>query len=176
MTCPSHKIPSQIVHHSHKSKSYAVGMTLLELILATGILMVLATAALPIARVTILRDREVELHRDLREMRNAIDRYKDAADHGLIRVSGDSDGYPPDLETLLNGVQFGGNTPGGTGGGERVRFLRKIPKDPMTGRAEWGKRASRDDPDSTSWSGKNMYEVYSLSTGTALDGTKYADW
>jgi general secretion pathway protein G len=159
-----------------KSASSAAGMTLLELILATGILMVLATAALPLARVTIRRGREVELHRALREMKDAIDRYKDAADRGLIRVEQGTEGYPPDLETLVNGVQLGGNIPGGTGAGERVRFLRKIPTDPMTGRAEWGKRAVQDDPDTTSWNGKNVFDVYSLSQGTALDGTKYADW
>jgi general secretion pathway protein G len=159
-----------------KSATSAAGMTLLELVLATGILMVLATAALPLARVTIRREREVELHRALREMKDAIDRYKDAADRGLIRVEQGTEGYPPDLETLVNGVQLGGNTPGGTGAGERVRFLRKIPIDPMTGRAEWGKRAVQDDPETTSWNGKNVFDVYSLSQGTALDGTKYSDW
>ncbi len=159
-----------------KSASSATGMTLLELILATGILMVLATAALPLARVTIRREREVELHRALREMRDAVDRYKDAADRGLIRVEQGTEGYPPDLDTLVTGVQLGGNTPGGTGAGEHVRFLRKIPTDPMTGRAEWGKRAVQDDPDSTSWNGKNVFDVFSLSSGTGLDGTKYADW
>jgi general secretion pathway protein G len=151
-------------------------MTLLELVLATGILMVLAGAALPVARVTIRRDREVELHRDLREMRDAIDRFKDAADRNLIKVEVGTEGYPPDLETLVNGVKLGGTTPGGTATGETVRFLRKIPTDPMTGKADWGKRAVQDDPDTTSWNGKNVFEVYSLSQGTALDGTKYADW
>jgi general secretion pathway protein G len=151
-------------------------MTLLELILATGILMVLATAALPIARVTIRREREIELHRELREMRDAIDRYKDAADRNLIKVEQGTEGYPPDLETLVKGVQLGGNTPGGTATGETVRFLRKIYTDPITGRAEWGKRAVQDDPDSSSWNGKNVFDVYSLAQGTGLDGTKYADW
>jgi len=162
--------------YSRRTLQTAAGMTLIELILATGILMVLATAALPIARVTIQRDRENELHRALREMRDAIDHYKDAADRGLIRVEQGTEGYPPDLDTLVKGVQLSGNTPGGTPTGETVRFLRKIPIDPMTGKEEWGKRAVQDDPDSTSWNGKNVFDVYSLSQGTGLDGTKYADW
>jgi general secretion pathway protein G len=159
-----------------KTATSAAGMTLLELILATGILMVLAGIALPIARVTVRRDKEIELHRVLREMRDAIDRYKDAADRNLIKVEQGTEGYPPTLDTLVKGVQLGGNTPGGTATGETVRFLRKIPIDPMTGRAEWGKRAVQDDPDSSSWNSKNVFEVYSLSQGTALDGTKYSDW
>ncbi len=158
------------------TSSRAVGTTLLELIVAIGILMILSTAALPLTRVTIKRGREVELRRDLREMRDAIDHYKDYADRGLIRVEADTDGYPPDLDTLVKGVQVGGNTPGGTVGGEKVRFLRRIPLDPMTGRSEWGIRSARDDPGTSSWGGKNVFDVYSLSQGTALDGTKYADW
>jgi general secretion pathway protein G len=169
----------------------AKGMTLLELMLAVLILLVLASAAMPIARLTIMREREAELHRDLREMRDAIDRYKDAADRGLIRVEQGTEGYPPDLETLVKGVQMGATQVGATGGGinapgtsssggqqaqQNVRFLRKIPVDPMTGRAEWGFRAVQDDPTSSSWSGKNVFEVFSLSQGTAMDGTKYADW
>ena len=153
----------------------AAGMTLLELIVAIGILLVLATAALPLVHVTIQRNREAELHRDLREMRNAIDRYKDDADKGLIRVEVGTDGYPPDLDTLVKGVQVGGNIAGGQATGT-VRFLRRIPKDPMTGRTDWGQRAVRDAPDSTSWGGKNIFDVYSQSQGTALDGTKYSDW
>jgi general secretion pathway protein G len=159
-----------------KTASSAAGMTLLELILAAGILMVLAGAALPIARITIRREREVELHRQLRETRDAIDRYKDAADKQLFKVEVGTEGYPPDLDTLVKGVQLSGNAPGGTATGETVRFLRKIYTDPMTGRAEWGKRAVQDDPNSSSWNGKNVFDVYSLSQGTALDGTKYADW
>jgi general secretion pathway protein G len=152
------------------------GLTLLELILATSVLIILASAALPLARTTIQRGREAELRRALREMKDAIDRYKDAADRGLIRVEVGTEGYPPDLETLVNGVQLGGNSPGSTAAGQKVRFLRKIPVDPMTGRAEWGLRSVQDDPDSRSWSGKNVFEVYSLSQGAAMDGTKYADW
>jgi general secretion pathway protein G len=148
------------------------GMTLLELIIACGILMILASAALPIARFTVIRQRESDLHYDLRQMRNAIDRYKDMADRNMIRVEVGSEGYPPDLETLVKGVALGGA--GATG--KTMRFLRRIPVDPMTGRAEWGLRAVQDDPDSTSWGGKNIFDVYSKSTGTAMDGTKYSDW
>jgi len=159
-----------------KTSNSQAGMTLLELILATGILMVLASAALPLARITIIRQREKDLHYHLREMRDAIDRYKDAADRGYFKVEQGTEGYPPDLDTLVKGVQLSGAGVGGVPTGETVRFLREIPKDPMTGRAEWGKRGVQDDPDSRSWNGKNVFEVYSLSQGTALDGTKYADW
>jgi general secretion pathway protein G len=143
-------------------------MTLLELIIACSILLILATAALPVARFAVIRGKEAELHRDLREMRDAIDRYKDAADRNQIRVEVGSEGYPPDLETLVKGVQLGTAD-------KKIRFLRKIPVDPMTGHAEWGLRSVQDDPDSTSWGGKNVFDVYSKSTGTAQDGTKYSD-
>src|SRR6202790_3031348 len=146
------------------------GMTLIELIIACSILLILASAALPIARFTVMRGKESELHRDLRAMRDAIDRYKDAADRNQIRVEVGSEGYPPDLETLVKGVQLGARSH------RKIRFLRKIPVDPMTGQAEWGLRAVQDDPDSTSWGGKNVFDVYSKSTATALDGTKYSDW
>ena len=151
-----------------KLSPYESGMTLLELIIACAILMVLSSAALPIAKYSIIRQREAELHRDLREMRDAIDRYKDAADRNQIRVEVGSEGYPPDLETLAKVVNLSGD--------RKIRFLRKIPVDPMTGHAEWGLRAVQDDPDSTSWGGKNVFDVYSKSTGTALDGTRYSDW
>src|SRR5437899_12871389 len=146
------------------------GMTLLELIIACAILMILSSAALPIAKYSIIRQREAELRRDLREMRDAIDRYKEAADRNQIRVEVGSEGYPPDLQTLVKGVQLG------TNGDRRIQFLRKIPTDPITGRDEWGLRAVQDDPDSTSWGGKNVFDVYSKSTATAMDGTKYSDW
>ncbi|MDP9339322.1 MAG: prepilin-type N-terminal cleavage/methylation domain-containing protein [Acidobacteriota bacterium] len=145
------------------------GMTLLELIIACAILLILSSAALPIAKFTVIRSKESELHRDLREMRDAIDRYKDAADRNQIRVEVGSEGYPPDLETLVKGVQLGAAD-------KKIRFLRKIPVDPMTGQAEWGLRAVQDDPDSTSWGGKNIFDVYSKSQATAQDGTKYSDW
>ena len=132
--------------------------------------MVLATAALPTARLTIKREKELELRRDLREMRTAIDRYKDAADRNLFRIEVGSEGYPPDLETLVKGITIG------AGGDRRLRFLRRVPIDPMTGKADWGLRAIQDDADSSSWGGKNVFDVYSKSTGIALDGTKYSDW
>ena len=143
-------------------------MTLLELIIACTILLILASAAEPMIRITIVRSREAELHRDLREIRNAIDHYKDMADSMAIRTELTSNGYPPDLDTLVNGVTVAGN--------KKVRFLRRIPVDPMTGQREWGLRSVQDDPDSTSWGGDNVFDVYSKSQGTALDGSKYADW
>jgi general secretion pathway protein G len=148
------------------------GMTLLELIISCSILLILSSAALPVARYSIVRQREAELHRDLREMRGAIDRYKDLADRNLIRVEVGSEGYPPDLDTLVKGVALGGA--GATG--KNMRFLRRVPVDPMTGHPDWGMRSVQDDPDSQSWGGKNVFDVYSKSTGTALDGTKYSDW
>jgi general secretion pathway protein G len=166
-----------------KHLSSSAGMTILELIIAIGILVILASAAMPLARVTIRRNQEAELHRDLREMRNAIDRYKDDADNHLIVTEQDSQNYPPDLETLVKGVQVGAHTTGtgnpATSGSQQqtlVRYLRAIPVDPMTNRTDWGKRSVSDDLTSTSWGGKNVFDVYSVSTGTALNGTKYADW
>ena len=123
--------------------------------------------ALPLARLTIKREKEKELRFDLWQMRDAIDRYKDVADRGAIQIKLGSQGYPPDLDTLVNGVDIAG---------KKVRFLRKIPVDPMTGKAEWGLRAVQDDPDSDSWSGDDVFDVYSKSLGTALDGTKYKEW
>ena len=149
-------------------------MTLIELILATGILLILAGAALPYARATVRSAKEAELRRSLREIRDAIDRYKDAADKNQIRVSADSNGYPPDLETLVKGVTLA--TPGGSQTQKRMRFLRKIPVDPMTGKADWGMRSSQDDLDSTSWGGQNVFDVYSRSMDTASDGTRYSEW
>ena len=146
------------------------GLTLLELIIAASILLILSTAALPVLKFTVIRGKEAELHRDLREMRDAIDRYKDAADLNLVRVAVGSEGYPPDLETLVKGVEYGAS------GGQKKRFLRRIPVDPITGRAEWGLRSIQDDPDASSWGGGNVFDVHSTSAATALDGTKYADW
>jgi general secretion pathway protein G len=145
-------------------------MTLLELILASAMLIVLASAALPVARITIKRQKETELRRALRELRTAIDRYKDTADRNLIQVEVGTEGYPPDLETLVNGVELA------TARERKVRFLRKIPIDPMTGRADWGLRSVQDDPKSNSWGGQNVFDVFSRSSGVALDGTRYADW
>jgi general secretion pathway protein G len=146
------------------------GMTLLELILACAILMILSSAALPIAKFTIVHKKEELLRYDLRQMKDAIDRYKDLADSNKIRVEVGSEGYPPDLETLVKGVKLG------AGDDKKIRFLRRIPVDPMTGQADWGLRCVSDDPDSTSWCGKNVFDVFSKSQGTASDGTRYADW
>jgi general secretion pathway protein G len=145
-------------------------MTLIELILACSILVILAGAALPVFRVTVIRSKEIELRRELREMRDAIDRYKDIADRNLVPVKVGSEGYPPDLETLVKGVMYGGNQT------QKVRFLRRIPVDPMTGRAEWNYQSVQDDPDSTNWDGNAVFDVHSKSQATALDGTKYAEW
>ena len=145
-------------------------MSLLELIIACTILMVLSSAALPVARYTIVHKKEELLRYHLREMRDAIDRYKDLADSNKIRVEVGTEGYPPDLETLVKGVKVG------AGDDKKIRFLRRIPVDPMTGQADWGLRAVSDDPDSRSWAGKNVFDVYSKSQATASDGTHYADW
>ncbi len=152
------------------SGSHHKGLTLLELVVATAMLLVLATMALPMAQVKIKRDREVELRRALREMRTAIDRYKDASDQGLIPVKADSEGYPESLEVLLEGVQLGPQA------GRKVRFLRRIPVDPMTGRADWNFRCVKDPPDSRFWCGDNVFDVSSSSVGEALDGSRYQEW
>jgi general secretion pathway protein G len=146
------------------------GVTLLELIIASFVLLIVASAALPVVRVTIVRSKEVQLHKELRQIRDAIDHYKDYADRNLIRVELGSEGFPPDLETLVKGIQIG------AGSDRKVRFLRRIPVDPMTGRADWNLQSIQDDPDSTSWGGSNVFDVHSKSQATALDGTRYADW
>ncbi len=143
------------------------GVTLIELMIAITILLILTGAAVPIVRVQIKREKEVELRRDLWEMRDAIDRYKDLADRNAFQIKVGSEGYPPDLETLVKGVDSQG---------KKIRFLRRIPIDPMTGKDEWGMRSMQDDPQSTSWGGQNVFDVFTKSSGTALDGTKYADW
>ena len=158
----------RIRFHRRRPSSEA-GITLLELIVACAILLILSGAALPVARYSIIHKKEELLRYDLRQMRDAIDRYKDLADSNKIRVEVGSEGYPPDLETLVKGVKLG------AGDDKKVRFLRRIPVDPMTGRAEWGLRAIQDDPDSTSWGGRNVFDVYSKSQGTASDGTRYSD-
>ena len=198
------------------------GVTLIELILTIGILLILSTAAIPMFQMTVQHRKEAELRYNLREMRNAIDRYKDDADKNLIRTEVGSQNYPPDLQTLVDGVtisagaggaggisasslagasgtaqfgsagtpQLGAGQAGGvpsinstgsagqalSGSPSKVRYLRKIPVDPMTGKADWGLRAVQDDADSNSWGGGNVFDVYSQSQATAVDGTKYSDW
>ena len=142
-------------------------MTLVELMIAVAIMAILAVGVLPISRNVVKREREKELRADLWRMRAAIDRYKDAADKGAFQTKLESQGYPPDLQTLVNGVDVQG---------KKLRFLRRIPVDPMTGNTDWGLRSMQDDPDSRSWGGQDVFDVYSQSQGTALDGTRYADW
>ena len=137
-------------------------------------LLILASAVMPLAMVAVQRQKELELRRSLRELRTAIDRYKDAVDQGLIGsvdIRAGSEGYPPDLETLVNGVSVVNDATG-----RKLKFLRRVPVDPMTHGPEWGLRSYQDKPDSTSWGGQNVFDVYTTSTGTALDGTKYRDW
>ena len=215
--------------------SPSAGLSLLELIFTIGIMLVLSTAAIPLFQMTVQHRKESELRYQLREMRNAIDRYKDDADKNLIRTEVGSENYPPDLQTLVDGVAISGGAAGGGAGGisasslagasntgqfgsagtnsfsvgpgiggaqgatgaaggasgipalgsagsalgdspSKVRYLRKIPVDPMTGKADWGLRAVQDEPDSTSWGGHNVFDVYSQSQATATDGSKYSDW
>jgi general secretion pathway protein G len=143
------------------------GLTLVELIVTAAILSILAMAAVPLVRFQVQREKERELRYDLWMMRDAIDKYKDAADKGAFQTKVDSQNYPPDLETLVNGEDVQG---------KKLKFLRKIPVDPMTGKAEWGLRSMQDDPDSDSYGGQSVFDVYSKSQGTALDGTKYSTW
>ena len=143
------------------------GLTLVELIVTITILAILASAAVPMARFQAKRLNERILRYDLWTMRDAIDRYKDAADKNAFPIKLDSQGYPPDLDTLVTGVDI--QT-------KKVKFLRHVPVDPMTGKAEWGLRSMQDDPKSDSFGGQSVFDVYSKSTGTALDGTKYSDW
>lgn len=162
---------SRTTGFSSKLKSGESGMTLLELIIACSILLILSSMALPVFKYTVIRQKETELHYDLRTMRDAIDRYRDLADQHKFRTEVGSENYPPDLDTLVKGVDIG------AGDEKKLRFLRKIPVDPMTGQTDWGLRCVSDDPDSTSWCGKNVFDVYSKSQATALDGkTKYSDW
>jgi len=150
------------------------GFTFIELLVVSALLLVLASAAMPLAKVTMQRTREAELRRNLREIRTAIDKYKDAVDTGQIGstdVRAGSEGYPPDLETLVEGVSVAGDA-----SGRKLKFLRRVPIDPMTGSTEWGMRSYQDRPDSTSFGGQNVYDVYTKSTATGLDGTKYKDW
>jgi general secretion pathway protein G len=149
------------------------GVTYLELIATSAILMILASAILPLARVGFTRRKEMELRRALREVRTAVDRYKLLVDQGQIGgtdVKLGSEGYPPDLETLVKGVSRVGAVD------RKIKLLRRIPVDPMSGNTEWGMRCYQDDPDETSWCGQNVWDVYSKSTAKGLDGTRYNTW
>jgi general secretion pathway protein G len=154
------------MQYRSRSRSQS-GLTLVELIVTVAILAILASAAVPLARFRAQRERERELHYDLWQMRDAIDRYKDAADRHAFITKVDSNNYPPGLDTLVKGVDAQG---------KKLKFLRRIPVDPMTGKAEWLLRSMQDEPTSDSWGGQNVFDVASKSKGTALDGTKYSDW
>jgi general secretion pathway protein G len=143
------------------------GMTLVELIVTVFILAILASASVPLVRFQVKREKERLLRADLRKMRDAIDSYRDAADRHAFITKLDSQNYPPDLETLVKGVDAQG---------KKLKFLKSIPVDPMTGKAEWNLRAMQDEANSDSWGGQNVFDVTSKSQGTALDGTKYSDW
>jgi len=150
------------------------GYSFIELLIVVSILFVLASAAMPLAQVASQRQRETELRRNLREMRTAIDRFKDSVDQGLIpstEITPGSEGYPATLQLLVDGVSAAGDA-----SGRKLKFLRRVPIDPMTSKPEWGMRAYQDRPDSSSWGGQNVFDVYSKSEGEALDGTKYRDW
>jgi general secretion pathway protein G len=150
------------------------GFTFIELLIVSTILIILASAVMPMAKVTNQRVKEAELRRDLRELRNAIDKFKEAVDLGMVpptEIKTGSEGYPPDLDTLVEGVSVLNDA-----SGRKLKFLRKVPIDPLTNSKEWGQRSYQDRPDSTSWGGQNVYDVYTKASGTALDGTKYKDW
>jgi general secretion pathway protein G len=150
------------------------GYTFIELLVVATIILILASAVMPLAKVTAQRQREVELRRALREMRTAIDHFKDAADLGIIGsldLKAGSENYPADLHQLVDGV-----TAANDATGRKLKFLRRVPVDPMTHSSEWGMRSYQDKPDSTRWGGQNVFDVYTTFGGTALDGTKYKDW
>ena len=189
---PKPKNPLRKSRRDRGPHTAEAGMTLLELVISCSILVILATVALPLERVRVISAKEELLRYDLREMRDAIDRYHDDAEKGKFQVEAGTENYPPDLETLKDGVEMTaqgqgilgaavGQTgqpgqSGQSGQSEKVRYLREIPVDPMTGNTDWGLRSVQDDADSTSWGGQDVFDVYSKSEGTALDGTKYSDW
>ena len=150
------------------------GFTLTEMLVTLTILAILAAAVIPLAKTAVKREKEIELRRNLRLIREALDAYKKLADEKKIEFEEDTEGYPPDLETLIKGVEIKGE--GEESETKIIKFLRRIPKDPMTNSYEWGLRSYQDDPDSESWGDENVYDVYTKSQATALDGTKYKDW
>jgi general secretion pathway protein G len=160
-------IPNSANGIPRRSRAGEAGVTLIELIIVVTMVGILATAAIPVAKFQVKRTKERELRRDLWEMRDAIDAYKDAADKGGIQTKADSNNYPPDLQTLVDGVDISS---------KHIRFLRRIPIDPMTNSKEWGLRSNQDDADSDSFGGQNVFDVHTTSQGTALDGSKYNTW
>lgn len=156
------------------SRARERGYTFIELLVVSAIVMLMASAVMPLARVTATRQREADLHRALREVRTAIDKYKDAADSqqiGSLEIKAGSEGYPADLQVLVDGVAVQNDATG-----RKLKFLRRVPVDPMTHSMEWGMRSYQDEPDATRWGGQNVFDVYTKFEGTALDGTKYRDW
>lgn len=154
--------------------STQAGYSFVELLVVSVILLILASAIAPLSQVTVKRQREVELRHALRDLRTAIDEYKDAVDLGTIggaNLDSEDEGYPPDLQTLVVGVEVVNDA-----SGKRIRFLRRIPTDPFTKNTDWGLRSYQDRPDATTWAGNNVYDVYSKARGTALDGTRYSEW
>ena len=152
------------------------GFTLTEMLVTVAILAILAGAAVPLAKNAVQREKEIELQRALREMREAIDAYKKLADEKKIQPESDTEGYPPDLKTLVEGVELGGAAGESSGGAKVVKFLRRIPKDPMTGARDWGLRSFQDEPEASAWGGENVYDIYTKSRGKALDGSLYREW
>lgn len=156
------------------SRALERGYTFIELLVVSAIIMLMASAVMPLARVTATRQREADLHRALREVRTAIDKYKDAADSqqiGSLEIKAGSEGYPADLQVLVDGVAVQNDATG-----RKLKFLRRVPVDPMMRSTEWGMRSYQDEPDATRWGGQNVFDVYTKFEGTALDGTKYRDW
>ncbi|HEY7111877.1 MAG TPA: type II secretion system protein [Thermoanaerobaculia bacterium] len=152
------------------SRQRQSGFTVVELSVVCAMIAILTAMAIPVAKYSIKRQNEMELKYDLRLLRDALDKYKQYADTGQIQVQLGSEGYPPDLKTLVDGVQLAGQL------NKKQKFLRRIPIDPMTKKDEWGQRSYQDEPDSTSWGGQNVYDVFSLSDARATDGTYYKDW
>jgi general secretion pathway protein G len=163
-----------MIRRMHRGLHWDDGYTFVELLVVTALVAILASAVMPLARVATQRQREIELRRTLRELRTAIDHYKDAADQGMIAATElklGNEGYPPTLEVLVEGVRASGDATD-----RKLKFLRRIPIDPLTGTKEWGMRSYQDRPDARSWGGQNVFDVFTTSEGTALDGTKYKDW
>ncbi len=171
-----------------RPKKNQKGFTLIEMIVTFTILAILAGIAIPLARTAVKREKEIELRRNLRIIREAIDAYKKLADENRIEFEDNTEGYPPDLETLVKGVEVtaGAQQPGASQRNRRdrgqsedtkiIKFLRRIPKDPMTNSTDWGLRSYQDEPGSENWGGENVYDIYTKSPGIALDGTKYKEW
>ena len=166
-SAPLEPAASRVAHFDRNPQG---GFTMVEMAIVAIMVAILAGMAVPVARYSVRRQKELELRHELRTMREAIDKYKQMSDAGLIPMEIGGEGYPPDLDKLVEGVNLVGQTQ------KKQRFLRRIPIDPMTGKAEWGKRAYQDEPDTFSWGGQNVYDVRSTSEAKALDGTYYKDW